>query len=162
MVYPPIILQCRDLYNPNNNYNGIEFFCQLIIIIDMEKICKTCGLEKKLTSFFKNRNNKDGLQKSCKICVNNNVKHYRQLRKENEEREDRFDGKTLSMIGSVKSDYCAMYSFLSKIGYNVEEDIHLQFCEKWGITTPKQRKGRGSKVNRYTYKDCQQEKTPTN
>ncbi len=128
----------------------------------MEKICKQCGLEKKLTSFYKNRNNKDGLQSSCKICANHNVKYYRHLRRENEELQDKFDGKTLSMIGAVKSDYCEMYSFLSKIGYNVEEDIHLQFCEKWGITTPKQRKGRGSKKNRYSYKDCQQEKTPTN
>jgi superfamily II helicase len=148
--------------NPNNKYNLIEFFCQLIIIMDMEKICKQCGLEKKLTSFYKNRNNKDGLQSSCKICANHNVKYYRHLRRENEELQDKFDGKTLSMIGAVKSDYCEMYSFLSKIGYNVEEDIHLQFCEKWGITTPKQRKGRGSKKNRYSYKDCQQEKTPTN
>ena len=127
----------------------------------MKKICKTCGLEKKITSYFKNRNNRDGLQSSCKICVTNKVKYYRQLKKDTESKDrERWDSKALNIIGASKGDYCQMYSFMSKIGYNPEMDIHLQFCEKWGIKTPKQRSVKAK--NQFTYQDCQEQKTPTN
>ena len=51
-----------------------------------------------------------------------------------------------------------MYFGLSKIGYNPELDIHTQFCEKWGLKVSKSpRKG---VENKWTYKDCQNKKTP--
>ena len=127
----------------------------------MEKICKNCGHKKKISSFFKNKNNKDGYQSLCKICVTHKVKYYRQLKKDTESKgREILDSKALNIIGASKGDYCQMYSFMSKIGYNPEMDIHLQFCEKWGITTPKQRPVKAK--NQFTYQDCQEQKTPTN
>jgi hypothetical protein len=117
----------------------------------MKKICKSCGIEKNLTSYFKNSNRKDGVQPECKICMSNTVKNYR--KKAKEERE-KFDTLTLNLIGSSKGDYCQMYSFMSKIGYNPEMDIHLQFCEKWGISTYKERAVKHK--NRFTYDDCKE------
>jgi hypothetical protein len=59
---------------------------------------------------------------------------------------------SLNLLGLKKEDYCEMYSALSKLGYNPELDIHIQFCEKWGLKVLKRpRKG---KPNNYTYQDC--------
>ena len=65
---------------------------------------------------------------------------------------EQFDYNALNLIGACKADYCQMYSFLSKIGYNPEMDIHTQFCEKWGITDLKIRTEKNK--NHYTYQDC--------
>lgn len=42
------------------------------------KTCSKCGIEKPLSEFYKNNQKKDGLHPSCKFCVNNSVKIYKE------------------------------------------------------------------------------------
>ncbi len=51
-------------------------------IIKMVKICTRCGLEKSMSEFRKNRMNKDGLQRWCKICMKTYQAAYWQAHKE--------------------------------------------------------------------------------
>lgn len=46
------------------------------------KVCYTCKLEKPLSEFHKNKANKDGLQKQCKVCHIDTKKAYRENNKE--------------------------------------------------------------------------------
>jgi hypothetical protein len=50
------------------------------------KICTKCKVERDITEFHKNKNNKDGLTSNCKICAINRSKEYREknLEKVNE------------------------------------------------------------------------------
>ena len=79
---------------------------------------------------------------------------YKEKKKVEKKEMERFDYNALNLIGVSKDDYRQMYSFLSKIGYNPELDIHAQFCEKWGISTYKQRPVKHK--NRFTYQDCKE------
>lgn len=43
------------------------------------KVCKTCKEHKASTEFHKHKLTKDGLQSSCKLCINSkSAKHYRE------------------------------------------------------------------------------------
>jgi hypothetical protein len=42
------------------------------------KVCSKCGIEKPFCEFYKDGQKKDGLSSSCKICVNNRVKIYKE------------------------------------------------------------------------------------
>jgi len=125
----------------------------------MKKKCSYCKEIKDETFFHKNRTSQDGLQSTCKVCS------YILTKQSNEKKKlligepkRKQDGKSLTLSGIKQEDYCVMYSFLSKIGYNPELDIHYQFCEKWGLKVSKSpRKG---VENKWTYKDCQNKKTP--
>lgn len=46
------------------------------------KHCKQCGLDKPTTEFYKNKSNKDGLQRCCKQCCNINSKKFRDINPE--------------------------------------------------------------------------------
>lgn len=48
----------------------------------MEKQCKQCKTVKPLQEFYKNKKNKDGLQRYCKICCKQNNKKFRELNPE--------------------------------------------------------------------------------
>jgi hypothetical protein len=51
------------------------------------KICRICGLEKKLTNFHRNKNNKDGLHTECKECaINYNKIHKEEIKEYNKKR----------------------------------------------------------------------------
>lgn len=43
------------------------------------KLCNSCGENKPVHNFNKNKNSKDGLRSTCKPCVNTKDKAYRQL-----------------------------------------------------------------------------------
>ena len=42
------------------------------------KVCSKCKKEKEICEFYKNNQKKDGLHPSCKVCVNNHVKIYKE------------------------------------------------------------------------------------
>ena len=122
----------------------------------MKKICKYCGKEKDLTSYYKKTASPDGLQSVCKICTGIITKEYKEKRQQEyvQVKKEKEDPKTLSLVGTCKKDYCAMYSAMGKLGYNPEMDIHTQFMKKWGLKVSKSpRKG---PVNQYSYQDCQE------
>jgi hypothetical protein len=124
----------------------------------MKKVCKNCGIEKDITSYYKKTAAPDGHQSVCKICTGIITNEYKQKRiLENPPvpvKKPRQDPKELSLVGSCKSDYCAMYSAMGRLGYNPEMDIHTQFMNKWGLKVSKSlRKG---PKNQYTYEDCQE------
>lgn len=121
----------------------------------MKKKCTRCNVEKEVTSFYAKRNGKDGLQAHCKICSYEMTKQSNEKRRlKDTERKSKPDGKFLTLSGIKQDDYCQMYSFLSKMGYNIEMDIHSQFCEKWGLKVSKRpRKG---PENHWSYQDCKE------
>lgn len=43
----------------------------------MKKTCKKCNVEKSLSAFSKQRTNKDGYKGTCKLCINEYYKNYR-------------------------------------------------------------------------------------
>jgi hypothetical protein len=121
----------------------------------MKKVCKHCGIEKDLTSFYKMKSATDGLQKICKLCTYIVAREYKEKRDMNNSpvKKIKNDTKELSFVGSRKSHYCEMYSAMGRLGYNPEMDIHIQFCEKWGLKVSKSpRKG---PKNQFSYQDCQ-------
>lgn len=96
----------------------------------MEKMrCVHCGQLKKKESFPIRKNNKSGYDSACKICRNSMTMEARKNNKMNLNLNPN-DTSHLALRGITKQDYCQMYSLLSKLGYNVFGDIHLQFCER--------------------------------
>lgn len=93
----------------------------------MEKKCVACGKIKKLESFGKNNQLKDGIENRCKICKANYQKAY--LARKPKIRPEK--GPKLS--GLNKSDWCATYKLLAQMGYDVTKDIHQQFADKYGF-----------------------------
>ena len=84
--------------------------------------------------------------------INNST--YKDKKNVEKQEMEGFNYNALNLIGVSKDDYCQMYSFLSKIGYNPELDIHSQFNKKWGISTYKERLVKHK--NRFTYDDCKE------
>jgi hypothetical protein len=116
----------------------------------MKKLCTRCNLEKDVTLFHRRKRATDGYQSNCKLCCND----IQRIRRGNLDYEGRKNTKDINLIGVKKEDYCNMYLFLSKMGYNIEGDIHSQFCEKWSIIDSKQpRKGID---NAWSYEECQE------
>ena len=90
-----------------------------------EKICKACLIEKPLKEFYKSKIMKSGYLNVCKLCrAEGNL-----IPKEDKDYKSKDTyGK---MAPTTKKDYEMLYEFLSKIGYDVNQDIHQQFLDKW-------------------------------
>ena len=122
----------------------------------MKKVCKHCGIEKEITSYYKKTAAPDGHQSVCKICTSIITNEYKEIRlRENPPvKKKKQDPKELSLVGTCKKDYCSMYSAMGKLGYSPSGNIHIQFCEKWGLKVSKSpRKG---PKNQFSYQDCQE------
>jgi len=117
------------------------------------KICGICLQERELIHFDKTKQNLSGYSYRCKDCRREYARKHHQILKE---RLDN-DIETWNMRAVNKNDYCQMYSFLSKIGYNLQEDIHTQFLKKWNLESPKRRGKR--QQNKYSYEDCCKKKS---
>lgn len=134
----------------------LEIKVKWFIFIIMKKVCKYCGIEKDIDSYYKKMSSTDGHQSVCKICTSIVTREYREIKlSENPPvKKTKEDTKTLSLNGAIKRDYCEMYSAMDKLGYNPEMDIHIQFCKKWGLKVSKSsRKGH---KNQFSYQDCQE------
>lgn len=121
----------------------------------MKKICRFCKKEKDIESFYKKKLSPDGYQSMCKICTTVVTKEYKEKRRQEHipEKKMKNDTKELTLIGTTHSDYCTMYSAMSKLYPNPNVDTHTQFCEKWGLKVSKSpRKG---PPNQFSNKDCQ-------
>ena len=98
-----------------------------------KKICRSCGVEKQTKRFTKlATGNRAGV---CNLCraLGNTIK-------------DKITKKVMPknnplQLGFVQlKDYENAYRFLENIGYSLKEDLHIQFCKKYGLTpnSPKQ------------------------
>jgi hypothetical protein len=99
-----------------------------------KKICRACEREKKITSFSKGANGKRGgvcnLCKSLGMTIKNKNTAPKKIIKN-----------TPLQLGFVQAkDYENAYKFLEKAGYSLKEDLHIQFCNRYGLTpnSPKQ------------------------
>jgi hypothetical protein len=115
------------------------------------KYCPACNVLKSLKQFYRNKVMNDGYQARCKMCQINNIKINKvgakyPNRKPHEQKWENY----FNIIGVTKSDYRNMFLFLESSGYSLDEDIHEQFCIKWGLPShnPKQ-----VFKNQYTPKD---------
>ena len=109
------------------------------------KICCACGKEKELTKFYRNTRMKDGHFARCKRCfVEKKLCRQGRPFKEdkdsevNEQKKKTYNYKSsfleLRLVNTSKNDYEETYKLLEKLGYNVLESVHNQFCEKYGLT----------------------------
>ena len=99
-----------------------------------KKICKACNIEKPIKQFYKNNVFKDGYDSRCKICKSQNKKIYKgdgdwkKVKPYQQKWEDQFNIKA-----AHKEDFLLMYEFITKIGYDVNQDVHQQFCDKHNL-----------------------------
>lgn len=107
------------------------------------KICNTCLVEKDIYEFY--RNTKGYYYGKCIQCLKN-------------ERENKQPRQYSGRVTQALREWCQTQRILSKIGYNLEGDIHLQFLEKFNLTGYKPRPN----ANKVSYKpeDCNKIKKP--
>lgn len=111
------------------------------------KVCYKCKREKKIESFYKDKRYKDGHTSYCKICQRDAVK--KSIDKKNQSQLSKQSGLRLTNVSL--DDYCEMWRILEMIGYNLEGDIHHQFCEKFDLPPKKKNK---KSLNRFTLDEC--------
>ena len=116
------------------------------------KTCKACLIERTIDNFDKSKDWPDGYQSRCKICKNNGTKiMFKNSGKWSKKNKIKTNYRGLIITNTMKHDYIETFVFLREAGYNLKEDIHIQFCEKYGLTpnTPKK-----TFKNYYSQKDC--------
>ena len=109
-----------------------------------KKICLACEKEKKITSYSRTRNgNRPNVCNSCR-SLGRTIP--------NELKSSRARKSTTLRLGNPKMiDYEKCYKFLESAGYSLkEEDIHEQFCKKYGLTPNSPKK---TFLNYYSPKD---------
>lgn len=96
------------------------------------KICCSCGIEKSAKSFYKINNS---LQSNrCRICKLQGKMCHGKMKVEKGKRNN-VEGPML--INVKKQDWEKTFLFLQDIGYDLNKDIHEQFCEKHNLPTKK-------------------------
>lgn len=97
------------------------------------KLCRACGREKELNSFYRHSKFKDGYNSRCKLCcIARNL-----IREKKKEKKHTFRDNPLSGTGVTKYDYEGMWVLLKSFGYDLSRPIHQQFCEKYNLPLKK-------------------------
>jgi hypothetical protein len=108
------------------------------------KICRACEKEKKITSYSKTSSGNRAA--CCNLCrsLGKTIKNKKPSQKEP------IKNHPLQLGNVSQKDYEYMYKSLEKMGYNLYQDLHEQFCKKYGLTpnSPKQ-----IFLNHYSQKD---------
>lgn len=109
-----------------------------------KKICRACNISKRLKSFQTLKSgNKGGV---CNLCKSQGKKIPKEIK-------TKTIPKNIALqLGFIrKEDYIEMYKCMELMGYDLTQDLHEQFCRKYGLTpnSPKQ-----TFNNYYTQKDC--------
>jgi hypothetical protein len=113
----------------------------------MEKKCAECKVTKPISEFHKRVDNIDGLNKKCRMCVN----EYQRERTKNKTKKPEDVSARFALNKPGVEEYQVMYKFLISAGYDITKDIHKQFCEKYNLV-PKPRNVKDR--NQYTYQQC--------
>ena len=108
------------------------------------KVCKACNIEKDIKNFHRQAAVSDGYMARCKKC-----KLVGKLIPK--EKKEKKEIRPLTLANPSAQDYINMYKFMESIGYSLKEDLHIQFCKKYGLTpsNPKQ-----TFSSYYSQKDC--------
>lgn len=107
------------------------------------KICNTCLVEKELYEFY--RNTKGYYYGKCIQCLKN-------------ERDNKQPRQYMGRVTQALREWCQTQRNLSKMGYNVEDDIHLQFLKRFNLKTYKSKPA--ANVVPYKLSDCDKIKKP--
>jgi hypothetical protein len=117
------------------------------------KICKACFMEKTIKNFNKSTAFRDGFESRCKTCKTNRVmiiaKNAGKWSKKN--KKIRSSEYLLPFTNPQKEDFYLAYTFLRTIGYSLDQDIHIQFCKKYGLDPIKRDK---KSISKYSPEDC--------
>lgn len=113
------------------------------------KVCKSCGKEKKVESFTKNKNMRSGYLNTCKICFNQRAKQYREKKEKVKLELD----PNLRLANTKLLDWCRMWKIVEQLGYDIHGDIHQQFCERH--TLPYKKKP-PKNIKTYIPSDCEE------
>jgi hypothetical protein len=109
------------------------------------KICCACLKEKDFKNFYKHKTNEDGCTARCKMCYKEGTLCKSGRKKMEGTKVKKKSGKPdrsvgiknswneIRLINTSKEDYVETYLFLKRIGYNLSESIHKQFCDKHGL-----------------------------
>ena len=98
------------------------------------RICKSCGVEKDVKQYHKTKGVGDGYTARCKQCkMDGNLIP--------KEKKEKMEYRPLTLAAPKREDYIEMYLTLKKMKYDLNKDLHIQFCEKYGLTpaNPKQK-----------------------
>ena len=132
------IIDATVYFPPSIQINIINFRKSIkpIYLFIMEKQCKICKTVKPLKDFFSCRGCLDGHLGVCKICKKSG-KTLRDTLPKKQPKFNRmwsnFDDNFMKMKVVTKDDYHSMYEFLSGF-YDISQDIHQQFVDKWNAT----------------------------
>lgn len=94
------------------------------------RICKACGIIRPLTYFWILTGEKR--QSRCKICFKKKIFIYPKVNPEDRPPKKR-KSEMFRLNATTFEDYELTYKFLEICGYDIKEDIHKQFCEKYNL-----------------------------
>lgn len=115
------------------------------------RYCEACEIQKTIKDFYRNRAMKDGYELRCKVCQKNNIKRNKDRSNLSKKRPHEQKWKNyFNIVGVTKNHYRDMFLFLESSGYSLKQDIHIQFCNKWGLTPSNPKR---EFKNQYTPKD---------
>jgi hypothetical protein len=116
---------------------------------EIYKVCPACGMKKNLKGYYRMRNYPDGYSPRCKRCILDRVIIPRnsQFKEQPKPEHLKTHEEILDMRGVTPNDIRESYLLLTSIGYNVCENIHLQFCEKYGLKPKKKRYSKPRSTN---------------
>jgi hypothetical protein len=127
----------------------------LFIIMEEKKICKACGIEKLFKDFQKNLKMKSGRTNCCKKCISigNRIKDPNKASAQTQLKWEKMKDTTSKLSPAKPEDYRVLYEFLSVMGYDVNQDVHQQFLDKWNAGVKdkpmKYKKRNGNSLNIY-------------
>ena len=97
------------------------------------KVCKACNIEKDIKNFHRQAAVSDGYMARCKKCKLDGILIPK-------EKKEKIEFRPLTLAAPSKEDYIEMYLTLKKMKYDLNKDLHIQFCERYGLkpNSPKQ------------------------
>jgi hypothetical protein len=108
------------------------------------KVCNACNIEKEIKQFTRQQGIGDGYAARCKKCKLDGILMPR-------EKKERKEIRPLTLAAPSIQDYKDMYKLMETIGYLLSEDLHIQFCNKYGLTPNIPKK---VFLSHYSQKDC--------
>ena len=102
------------------------------IEISETTLCIACNIKKPINQFYRNNALIGGYEKRCKICKKNNISSRQKNDKIYKSTKSTGDFSP-SLVGLSQEDFRSCYLFLQKIGYDLNRNLHEQFCEKHNL-----------------------------